>query len=213
MNFTDQEINEIKDHGLTPEQVKSQIDLFTNGVPNVKLVAPATVADGIFKLSDAEELSYLDYYEDRKSELDLLKFTPASGAASRMFKKIYQFLEDYDASKETIDEYLERTDDDHMQAFFAGYKKFPFYNHIIDGLDEETKKDENATKYAFIKTMMAEDGENYSNLPKGLIPFHYYGAYMATAFEEHLHEAAAYAAKKWSSRFTFYSFTRAQGGF
>ena len=120
MNFTDQEINEIKDHGLTPEQVKSQIDLFTNGVPNVKLVAPATVADGIFKLSDAEELSYLDYYEDKKSELHLLKFTPASGAASRMFKKIYQFLEDYDASKETIDEYLERTDDDHMKAFFCG---------------------------------------------------------------------------------------------
>ena len=195
MNFTDQEINEIKDHGLTPEQVKSQIDLFTNGVPNVKLVAPATVADGIFKLTEEEELKYLDFYESHKKELDLLKFTPASGAASRMFKKIYQFLEDYDASKETIEEYLERTGDKHMKNFFVGYKKFPFYNHIIDGLDEETKKDENATKYAFIKTMMAEDGENYGNLPKGLIPFHYYGSYMATAFEEHLHEAAAYAAK------------------
>ncbi|RXG18203.1 putative protein DUF4301 [Leeuwenhoekiella aestuarii] len=195
MNFTDQEINEIKDHGLTAKQVESQIDLFVNGVPNVKLVAPATTSDGIFKLAEADELKFLDFYEDKKPKLDLLKFTPASGAASRMFKKIYQFLEDYDASKETIDEYLERTGDNHMKKFFAGYEKFPFYNHIIDGLDEKTKADENAKKYAFIKTMMSEDGENYGNLPKGLIPFHYYGCYKATAFEEHLHEAAAYAAK------------------
>ena len=66
MNFTDQEINEIKDHGLTPKQVESQIDLFVNGVPNVKLVAPATTSDGIFKLTEADELKFLDFYEDKK---------------------------------------------------------------------------------------------------------------------------------------------------
>ena len=195
MNFTDQEINEINEHGLTLEQVKSQIDLFVNGVPNVKLVAPATVDDGIFKFSPQQELDYIDIYEDKKSEIELLKFVPASGAASRMFKKVYQFLEEYDPSEESIDDFLNRTGDASMKAFFDGYEKFPFYNHIIDSLDEETKADENAKKYAFIKTMMAADGEDYGSLPKGLIPFHYYGCYKATAFEEHLHEAAAYAAK------------------
>ena len=195
MNFTDQEINEIKNHGLTLDQVKSQIELFVNGVPNVKLVAPATVSDGIFKLTDDAELQYLDAYERKKQELDLLKFTPASGAASRMFKKIYQFLEEYNPEKESIDAFLERTGDKHMQTFFDGYEKFPFYHHIIDKLDKSVLEDENSKKYAFIKTMMAADGEDYGSLPKGLIPFHYYGCYKATAFEEHLHEAAAYAAK------------------
>lgn len=195
MNFTDQELNEIKAHGLTPKQVESQIDLFKNGVPNVKLVAPATVSDGIFKLSEGEELNYLDFYERKKQDLDLLKFTPASGAASRMFKKIYQFLEDYDPAKETIDTYLSRTGDKHMKTFFEGYENFPFYHHIADQLDTEKLSDENDRKYAFIKTMMATEGEDYGSLPKGLIPFHYYGCYKATAFEEHLHEAAAYAAK------------------
>ncbi|PHQ29768.1 DUF4301 family protein [Leeuwenhoekiella nanhaiensis] len=195
MNFTDQEINEIKNHGLTLDQVKSQIELFVNGVPNVKLVAPATVSDGIFKLSDDAELQYLDAYERKKQELDLLKFTPASGAASRMFKKIYQFLEEYNPEKESIDAFLERTGDKHMKAFFDGYENFPFYHHIMDKLDKEVLEDKNAKKYAFIKTMMAADGEDYGSLPKGLIPFHYYGCYKATAFEEHLHEAAAYAAK------------------
>lgn len=195
MNFTEQEINEIKAHGLTLEQVESQIELFTNGVPNVKLVGPATVSDGIFQLSNDEELEFLNSYEQKKQDLDLLKFTPASGAASRMFKKIYQFLEDYNPEEESIASYLDRTGDSHMKAFFKDYEKFPFYNHIIDKLDKAVLEDENAKKYAFIKTMMAADGEDYGSLPKGLIPFHYYGCYKATAFEEHLHEAAAYAAK------------------
>ncbi len=195
MNFTEQEIKEIKAHGLTLDQVESQIELFTNGVPNVKLVGPATVSDGIFQLSNDEELEFLNSYEQKKKDLDLLKFTPASGAASRMFKKIYQFLEDYNVEKESIDAYLDRTGDSHMKAFFKDYENFPFYNHIIDKLDKAVLEDENAKKYAFIKTMMAADGEDYGSLPKGLIPFHYYGCYKATAFEEHLHEAAAYAAK------------------
>lgn len=65
MNFTEQEINEIKAHGLTIEQVESQIELFTNGVPNVKLVGPATVSDGIFQLSNDEELEFLNSYEQK----------------------------------------------------------------------------------------------------------------------------------------------------
>ena len=195
MKFTDQELSEIKEHGLTKKQVESQIDLFVNGVPNVKLIAPATIKDGIYKLSSDEELNYLDFYDRKKATLDILKFTPASGAASRMFKSIFQFLEDYDPGKESIDAYLERTGNSALKTFFDGYENFSFYNHIIDSLSEEELANENSKKYAFIKTMMSDEGEDYGNLPKGLIPFHYYGSYKATAFEEHLHEAAAYASK------------------
>ena len=193
MNFTDQEISEIREHGLTEKQVASQIKLFENGVPNVKLIAAATISKGIFKLSEQEELNYREFYEHKKKNLEILKFTPASGAASRMFKSVFKFLNDYDAEKETVNDYLERAGSNAMKLFFANYEKFPFYDQIIDQLDEEELATESSKKYAFIKKMMNADGENFGNLPKGLIPFHYYGSYSATAFEEHLYEAAAYA--------------------
>ena len=195
MNFTDQEISEIREHGLTTKQVASQIELFVNGVPNVKLVSAATISDGIFQLSDQEALTYRDVYEQKKADLEILKFTPASGAASRMFKSVFKFLEDYNAEQESVNAYLERTGSKAMKVFFDNYEKFPFYNRIVDHLSDAELADESSKKYAFVKKMMGAEGEDFGNLPKGLIPFHYYGSYSVTAFEEHLYEAAAYAAK------------------
>ncbi|MFI8377562.1 DUF4301 family protein [Leeuwenhoekiella sp. NPDC079379] len=203
MNFTDQEISEIREHGLTTKQVASQIELFVNGVPNVKLVSAATTSNGIFQLSDQETLTYRDAYEQKKADIDILKFTPASGAASRMFKSVFKFLEDYNAEKETVNAYLERTGSKAMRAFFDNYEKFPFYNRIVDHLNDAELADENSKKYAFVKKMMGAKGEDYGNLPKGLIPFHYYGSYSVTAFEEHLYEAAAYAAKSGHAKLHF----------
>ncbi|MEH6407782.1 MAG: DUF4301 family protein [Leeuwenhoekiella sp.] len=198
MNFSDQDIKEIEAHGLTVKQVEKQIDKFVNGVPNVKLVAAATIEDGIFKLTDDEERQLQDFYNNHKDGLKVVKFTPASGAASRMFKAVYQFLEEYDINKETVNEYIDRTGNKDIQQLLDNRKKFPFYERIEDILKDKYSegqlKDENFKKLGFLKIMMGDDDLAFGNYPKGLLPFHNYEGHSATAFEEHFHESAAYAA-------------------
>ena len=207
MTFTKDEIQEIREHGLTSEQVEGQIQKFIKGVPKVELKAAATVEDGILKLTEDEKLRVFNIYEKKKNQLDILKFTPASGAASRMFKKVYQFLEEYDFEKESIEDFIERTGNNDMKTFFNKWKNFPFYDKVQDEVKKrysnDELKDSNKAKYLFVKTMMNEDGFNYGNYPKGLLPFHSYESSQVTAFEEHLHEAAAYAAKNGHAQLHF----------
>ncbi len=197
MNFTKEDIQEIEAHGLTKEQVQEQLSIFKNGVPTVELIAAATVGDGIQKLDEDKEVACIGSYEHIDNAVELLKFIPASGAASRMFKTIYQFLEDYDPEKESIDTFIERTGNDEMRRFFESLENFPFY-HKISSLNKENDikadlKTDDKSRLAFVQKMMEQNGPNFGNLPKGLLPFHNYGSYVVTAFEEHLYEAAAYA--------------------
>ena len=197
MNFTKEEIREIEAHGLTQEQVEEQVAIFKNGVPKVQLIAAATVGDGIQKLSEDKEVACIERYEHIDKDIELLKFIPASGAATRMFKTIYKFLEDYDLKDESIKEFINRTDNESMRHFFDNLENFPFYYKISDIIKENYSRDQLKTsdeaKLAFVQKMMQEDGPNYGNRPKGLLPFHNYESYLVTAFEEHLYEAAAYA--------------------
>lgn len=197
MNFTKEDIQEIETHGLTKEQVQEQLSIFKNGVPTVQLIAAARVGDGIQKLDDDKEVACIERYEHINNTVELLKFIPASGAATRMFKTIYQFLEDYDPEKESIGTFIERTDNKEMRGFFENLENFPFY-HQISSLIEENDikadlKTDDKSRLAFVEKMMEQNGPNFGNLPKGLLPFHNYGSYVVTAFEEHLYEAAAYA--------------------
>lgn len=197
MNFTDADIKEITAHGLTPEQVDEQVDLFINGVPNVVLEDAATTKKGILKLDKDQKVRYIKLYKDYKEELDVIKFTPASGAASRMFKSVYQFLADYDPKKEKLKDYLKRKDSKFLDRFFDKYKDFPFYKEVMSRVKEKYSKeqlgDKSFKKFAFVETMMASDEFDFGSDPKGLLPFHNYDGTLVTAFEEHLYEAAAYA--------------------
>ncbi|WP_031427035.1 DUF4301 family protein [Flavimarina sp. Hel_I_48] len=197
MNFTEEDIKEIEAHGLTKEKVQEQVSIFKNGVPTVQLIAAATVGDGIQKLNEDKEVDFIELYEHIDKDKELLKFIPASGAATRMFKTIYQFLEEYDPKEEKLDEFLSRAKNGEMRIFFDNLKNFPFYDKISeliqDKYDKEAIESDDEAKVAFVKKMMDEDGPNFGNLPKGLLPFHNYESYMVTAFEEHLYEAAAYA--------------------
>ncbi|HEA31273.1 MAG TPA: DUF4301 family protein [Leeuwenhoekiella sp.] len=197
MNFTKEDIQEIEAHGLTKAQVEEQLSIFKNGVPNVRLIAAATVGDGIQQLSEDKEVAYIQRYEHIDTDVELLKFIPASGAATRMFKTIYQFLEDYDSKQESIDAFVTRTDNEEMRRFFENLENFPFYDEIRNSFQENHSKSDLKTddqvRLAFVQKMMDEDGANFGNRPKGLLPFHNYESYLVTAFEEHLYEAAAYA--------------------
>ena len=85
MKFTENDIKQIENKGLTLVKIQSQIELFETGVPFVNLSAAATINNGIIKCSDAEQADYITYFEAKRNDISISKFVPASGAATRMF--------------------------------------------------------------------------------------------------------------------------------
>ena len=197
MKFTDKDSTQIREIGLTPEAVKGQIDMIKKGVSYTNLVKAATVGDGILRLSEETQNRYVSVFEDHRNHLSMVKFVPASGAATRMFKFLFQFLKSFDPERDTINAYINKHKHSGLAIFFAGLEKLPFFEDVVHRL-HEIFSDFNAFSYdkkrvEFIKTMLDENRLNYSSFPKGLLPFHRYKQHVATAFEEHLFEAALYA--------------------
>ncbi|MBT8298291.1 MAG: DUF4301 family protein [Maribacter sp.] len=192
IQLTEKDLQQIATKGIAKEKVRSQIEIFEDGIPFVNLVNAAVVGEGISKFTVREQKSLITKFEGSKENLTLLKFVPASGAASRMFKALFNFLDSYDPSKESLKKYFERTNDTDLQVFSTGLKDFPFYDIVQERIKGKfSNKDEEL--YLFVKEMMSEEALNYGFYPKGLLPFHNYGDHSATPYEEHLKEASNYA--------------------
>ncbi|SNY94656.1 DUF4301 family protein [Flagellimonas pacifica] len=192
IDLTVKDQEQLQEKGISKEKVENQISTFKDGIPFVKLEKEAVVEDGIFKPSEKEQKELVEYFEDSRSELQLLKFVPASGAASRMFKAMFNFLEAYDFSKETLSTYIDRTGDAAVKQFSENIENFSFYDLIMERISgKASNKDEEV--YLFVKEMLVAEGLNYGFYPKGLLPFHKYNSGSATPFEEHLKEAYLYA--------------------
>ena len=119
MSFTAKDIQQIEKKGLTVKQVEEQIDLFKSGIPFTNIAEAATVSSGILKLGDNAIAELISYFEKEKNNISLLKFVPASGAASRMFKFLFQFLEDYNPKETSLDVYLSKHNLKDMSVFLG----------------------------------------------------------------------------------------------
>src|SRR5690554_2070188 len=195
--FKDKDIIQIKNKGLNVEKVKSQIDLFKTGLPFINLHSAATINNGILKLSEKEKAASIQLFDSKRNGYSILKFVPASGAATRMFKSLFSFIADYNPEEETVNAYINRTKETLLAVFFVGLEKLPFYKIVLTEIEkvypEYYKSSVDEQHYMFVKTMLDEDKLNFGLYPKGLLPFHIYKDQTATAFEEHLFEAALYA--------------------
>ncbi|MEO9891461.1 DUF4301 family protein [Aurantibacter sp.] len=192
MRLTDTDQQLLEKKGISKDKVIDQIETFRDGIPFVQLRSAAIVGKGILKFSSEEEKSLIQSFESNRENKSLLKFVPASGAASRMFKSLFNFLDNYNASEETFEAYVSRTGDSAMEKFAAGLTDFPFYDLVKNKIGNlSTTKGEEV--FAFVNEMMGENALNYGFFPKGLLPFHKYGSHAATPFEEHLNESVAYA--------------------
>ena len=116
MNFTEQDLKQLEVKNIAKEQVLKQLQIFKKGKAYVTLAKPAILGDGIENY-DAEQASYIRLYEAKKDQLDIIKFVPASGAATRMFKFLYQFLNEFDYKKETFASYVTRTQNKDVAIF------------------------------------------------------------------------------------------------
>ena len=198
---------QIYEHGVSLENFQKQLNIFKNGIAKTFLLEPATVSHGILKFADTDFKQKADFFDANKANLKLTKFVPASGAASRMFKFLNEFLNDFDIENESINGYINRKKDIELSIFIVGLEKFPFYKTV----DKELKEiypdfrslERDYKTYYFIKFLLSSDYFDYANKPKGVLPFHKYKTHIATAVEEHLHECADYASSNGSSNLQF----------
>ncbi len=207
MKYTDTDIEQLEERGITTEQLTTQLETLKKGVTYIDLYDAASLEDGILQLDPSEQKKYATLFESRKDSLDLLKFTPASGAATRMFRFLFEFLDEYDAEKESINAYINKKEAKDLRLFFVGLDNFPFYNKVRKQLKKKYKKKKctniNLNRQRFVSIMLNEDELNFGKKPKGLFPFHSYKHHVSTAFEEHLFEGATYADKNKKARLHF----------
>ena len=184
MNFNQKDLDQIAALGISPEEVDQQISRFKNGFPDLNLFAPVEPGNGLKKLSPEELGAFIDLFEKQGIKNELVKFVPASGAASRMFKMLYNFLDGAIS-----------TEDPDVQHFFNGLKNFAFYDELVEVLGADASFAIEARAKKVVEALLTENGLNYGFLPKALLTFHKYEAGKVTkAIDEHLVEGAAYAA-------------------
>lgn len=178
-NFTNLDVQQLKMREISLKDAKNQLKTLVNGVPFLSIVAPATINNGVIKLENYD--SYVKLWEEKLQEnARVVKFTPASGAASRMFKDLVAYVEGEEPLTELV------------SGFISDLPKYPFYEALkpfIEGIDESTEEG----KKQILTFFLEKEGLNYKNKAKGLLLFHKYGEEVRTAFEEHLEEGCLYA--------------------
>lgn len=199
LGFTEADFADIYKRGVSLDNIKLQLSIFKNGIAKAILKKPALYNDGIFELPEEKAMIYASIFDSKKESLKLTKFVPASGAATRMFKFLCEFIAEFNPQTETINAYINRKQDINLRVFLVGLEKFPFYNEIADVVSQNegfAKWNKDRKTYEFIKLMLDGHSFDYANKPKGILPFHHYGAFIATPIYEHLKETVAYAGSK-----------------
>ena len=203
--FTKDDLKQLQSRGSDLKVVENQIDNFRRGFPFINLDRPAIVGDGIkaFNQRDAKKLSY--FYDSNSKRYDVLKFVPASGAASRMFSHLYESIESFTGTPDDIRFLQTSLKLALVKEFFERIKNYAFYQDLSkalrkDGFDIE----ECIAKHEYkiiIDYLLTPVGLNYANKPKGLLVFHSYPDGSRMSIEEHMVEAANYCKdkEKWSA--------------
>ena len=199
MKFSQNDIAQIQEKGLSLKSIEDQIAIFKRGNKPVKILSAATLGNGISEVDNKQAEKYICIFEDLKNNLKLLNFIPASGAATRMFKELYLFVENFDPESDSLQEYFKRNESKKLEHFLSNLQKLPFYKETlssaIQNYPDFESSSESLQKYYLVRSMLFEPGLELGNFPKGLVPFHKYNEFTATAFEEHLYEAVTYAEK------------------
>jgi len=195
-SFNDRDLKQIKEMGLTPEKVLLQIESFKKGFPYARLNRPCTVGDGIHVLSGPDLKRYGERYSEAALSGRAMKFVPASGSASRMFKAFLAVNSLYE--KITDKEILREKDSDHraVHEFVRDLRSLALSEDLQgamarNGQDMEALLAKGEYK-PILEYLLTPKGLDLANVPKGLIPFHSYPGHTRTPFEEHLVEGAAY---------------------
>lgn len=192
MELQTNDLSLLQSKGISEAQLWSQLEMLANGFPFLNIDCAATVGNGITRLSEAARTTAVDIWEDYlRSGKRVMKMVPASGAASRMFKNLFSFLNS-DKKKPS---------DDFMKDFFDRITDFAFFPELNRKCIEQYGKSvltliEEKRFHEVVDMLLGEKGMNYGHLPKVLLSFHKAFGKARTALEEHLAEGASYVADK-----------------
>ena len=185
MKFSQNDIAQIQEKGLSLKSIEDQIAIFKRGNKPVKILSAATLGNGISEVDNKQAEKYICIFEDLKNNLKLLNFIPASGAATRMFKELYLFVENFDPESDSLQEYFKRNESKKLEHFLSNLQKLPFYKETlssaIQNYPDFESSSESLQKYYLVRSMLFEPGLELGNFPKGLVPFHKYNEFTATA--------------------------------
>jgi len=184
MQSTDFQIESIERNGVSLEKIKEQLSLFKRGTQYLNLQRSATLGDGIKKVLEDEIFLYDNNYSRLVTDKKIVKFVPASGAATRMFKDLFNYLE----SKQFTD---------FVEVFIKNLEKFAFYEELKSILLKNKYKIgdllANKSYSIIIEYLLLDKGLSYGSLPKGLLSFHKEDNKIFNPIAEHLEESTAYA--------------------
>lgn len=180
--FIEKDLQQIQGRGSDATVVEEQVQYFVNGFPFLHLSKAATVGDGIIRLTDVQIEEVIREFDKSatEGEVALLKFVPSSGAATRMFKSLFSFLQE-DKKDKSVDE------------FFTTLTEFAFYDDLKTSLAADGHDITTADEKTIVSYFLTNKGLGYGELPKGLLKFHNYESRSRTPLEEHLVEGANYA--------------------
>jgi hypothetical protein len=182
--FTQKDLQQIRSKGISIDDINQQIKHFQHGFPPADITMAATPGKGIMLLTEGAQKHYRNIYLDNAPDNRIIRFIPASGAASRMFKTLFNALEnleskDLDAQLEWI------ATKKNIARFFKKLESYPFY--------EDLRLQEGNEPARILAQLLGREGLQYGSKPKGLLKFHKYSeADRRTAFEEHIREAVKY---------------------
>lgn len=175
--------------GITSEQIEEQLHLFQTGFPFLEIVSAAKPGKGILVLNNDQVEHYLQSWNQfLQTNASVLKFVPASGAASRMFKDLYEFLDSEENAPTKPAE----------KAFFEHIHSFAFYQQLNEVCQSNNQKTideliQDGHYKNIVENLLQKTGLNYGSLPKGLLTFHTYPYEKRTPLQEHLVEGSLYA--------------------
>jgi hypothetical protein len=180
------DIEHIRSRGITEEKVLRQIDLCRLGAVTVTLERPATVGDGIIRISDDEQESLVALHNEAARAGRCLKFVPASGAATRMFREWHGVF-NRGGFESPVD----------FESFAASLSRYAFYGDLGAALTAAGQDLGDLVARGrgleLLDFILNDKGLHYAWKPKALLQFHQYDDGARTALEEHLVEAALYA--------------------
>jgi len=183
--FSADHIRQITEHGLTEAQALEQIQRFITGAEPIRLSRPCTTGDGVLSIPAGDMEGFVKAHDREAAQGRCMKFVPASGAASRMFKEWFRCLEEDRFDAESA-----------ANAFARDIREFAFYDDLYRLMSRRGQSLERWLEQGRYRDIMAviltAEGLNYGHLPKALLKFHAYPGGSRTSIEEHLAEAALY---------------------
>lgn len=191
------DIDFIELRGSAKNVVETQIQNFKDGFPPLRLEKAATIGDGIQRVPEAEIMEREAKYEAAIAGKQIIKFVPASGAASRMFKDLFSFVDEYKGTDADYQKLITNQKSGSMFDFFKRLQEFAFYEDLKTAYSKiGTSLEEAHLKRQYVsilECLLLDKGMGYGQLPKGLLKFHKYKENARTPAEEHFVEGASYA--------------------